>query len=57
MIAMMMRHRERRHVAVETVAQPQRDFRVAEVTKMDMTVEEGKVTAFRTGNSARAGGP
>ena len=25
-----------------------RDLRVAEVTKMDMKVEDGKVTAFRT---------
>jgi flavin-binding protein dodecin len=34
--------------AVETAAGSLRDLRVAEVTKMDMKVEGGKVTAFRT---------
>ena len=34
--------------AVETAAATLRDLRVAEVTKMDMKVENGKVTAFRT---------
>ena len=34
--------------AVETAAGTLRDLRVAEVTKMDMRVENGKVTAFRT---------
>ena len=34
--------------AVETAASSLRDLRVAEVTKMDMKVEYGKVTAFRT---------
>ena len=34
--------------AVETAAELLRDLRVAEVTKMDMKVENGKVTAFRT---------
>jgi dodecin len=34
--------------AVETAASSLRDLRVAEVTKMDMKVEKGKVTAFRT---------
>jgi flavin-binding protein dodecin len=34
--------------AVETAAESLRDLRVAEVTKMDMKVENGKVTAFRT---------
>jgi dodecin len=34
--------------AVETAAGSLRDLRVAEVTKMDMRVENGKVTAFRT---------
>ena len=34
--------------AVETAATSLRDLRVAEVTKMDMTVENGKVSAFRT---------
>jgi flavin-binding protein dodecin len=34
--------------AVETAASSLRDLRVAEVTKLDMKVENGKVTAFRT---------
>src|ERR1700752_2910996 len=34
--------------AVGTAAEHLRDLRVAEVTKMDMKVEEGKVVAFRT---------
>lgn len=34
--------------AVETAAASLRDLRVAEVMKMDMKVENGKVTAFRT---------
>jgi flavin-binding protein dodecin len=34
--------------AVETAAGSLRDLRVAEVTKMDMRLENGKVTAFRT---------
>jgi flavin-binding protein dodecin len=33
---------------VETAAESLRDLRVAEVTRMDMKVENGKVTAFRT---------
>jgi flavin-binding protein dodecin len=34
--------------AVETAAGSLRDLRVAEVTKLDMRVADGKVTAFRT---------
>jgi flavin-binding protein dodecin len=34
--------------AVETAAASLRDLRVAEVTKMDMKVDNGKVVAFRT---------
>lgn len=34
--------------AVETAAESLRDLRVAEVTKMDMKVDDGKVVAFRT---------
>jgi flavin-binding protein dodecin len=34
--------------AVEMAASSLRDLRVAEVTQMDMKVEDGKVTAFRT---------
>jgi flavin-binding protein dodecin len=33
--------------AVETAAQTLRDLRVAEVHKLDMTVENGKVSAYR----------
>lgn len=33
--------------AVETAAGSLRDLRVAEVVKLDMRVEEGKVAAFR----------
>ena len=35
-------------IAVETAAGSLRDLRVAEVTKLDMKVEDGKVAAFRT---------
>ncbi len=34
--------------AVETAGGTIRDLRLAEVTKMDMKVENGKVTGFRT---------
>jgi flavin-binding protein dodecin len=34
--------------AVETAAGTLRDLRVAEVTKMDMKIQNGKVTEFRT---------
>ena len=34
--------------AVETAAGSLRDLRVAEATRMDMRVENGKVAAFRT---------
>jgi flavin-binding protein dodecin len=34
--------------AVETAARSIRDLRIAEVTKMDITVKNGKVSAFRT---------
>ena len=33
--------------AVETAAKSLRDLRVAEVSKLDMTVEGGKVVSFR----------
>ena len=38
----------RRGRAIEAAASLLRDLRVAEVTKMDMKVENGKVAAFRT---------
>ncbi len=34
--------------AVETAGGSLRDLRIAEVVKMDMKIEDGKVTAFRT---------
>jgi flavin-binding protein dodecin len=34
--------------AVETASKSLRDLRIAEVTKMDLTVDNGKVKAFRT---------
>jgi len=34
--------------AIETAATSLRDLRVAEVTQMDIKVEDGKVIAFRT---------
>ena len=33
--------------AVETAGKSLRDLRIAEVTKLDMKIESGKVTAFR----------
>ncbi len=33
--------------AVEVAAQTLRDLRVAEVTKLDMKIEDGKVVAYR----------
>jgi hypothetical protein len=33
--------------AVETAAKSLRDLRIAEVTKLDMKVEKGKVVAYR----------
>jgi flavin-binding protein dodecin len=34
--------------AVETAAKSLRDLRIAEVTKMDVKVENGKLVAYRT---------
>ncbi|MBW1998812.1 MAG: dodecin domain-containing protein [Deltaproteobacteria bacterium] len=33
--------------AVETAGESLRDLRVAEITKLDMTIENGKVSRFR----------
>ncbi len=33
--------------AVETASQSLKDLRVAEISKLDMKVEDGKVTAYR----------
>ncbi len=35
-------------VAVETAGKSLRDLRIAEITKLDMKVENGKITAYRT---------
>ena len=34
-------------IAVETAAKTLRDLRVGEVVKLDVTIEDGKVTAYR----------
>ena len=34
-------------VAVETAAKTVRDLRVAEVVKLDVTIDDGKVTTYR----------
>ena len=34
--------------AIETASSTLRDLRVAEVVKLDLTIEEGKVARFRT---------
>jgi flavin-binding protein dodecin len=34
--------------AVETASKSLRDLRIAEVVKLDMTVEDGKITGFRS---------
>jgi dodecin len=34
--------------AIGTAGESLKDLRVAEVTKLDMTIENGKVTSFRT---------
>ena len=34
-------------LAVETASESVKDLRVAEITKLDMTIENGKVKAFR----------
>ena len=33
--------------AVETAGKSLRDLRIAEITKLDMTIQDGKVTAYR----------
>jgi len=38
---------EAARTAVETASDSLKDLRVAEVTKLDLTIEDGKVTAFR----------
>jgi hypothetical protein len=38
---------EAARTAVETASESLKDLRVAEVTKLDLTIEGGKVTAYR----------
>jgi dodecin len=38
---------EAARTAVETASESLKDLRVAEVTKLDLTIEDGKVTAYR----------
>ncbi|MBW2016835.1 MAG: dodecin domain-containing protein [Deltaproteobacteria bacterium] len=38
---------EAARVAVETAAESLKDLRIAEVTKLDMTIENGKVRNYR----------
>jgi len=35
-------------LAVETAGESLKDLRIAEVTKLDLTIENGKVTSYRT---------
>ena len=35
-------------VAIETAASSLRDLRIAEVVRLDLTVEDGKIARFRT---------
>jgi flavin-binding protein dodecin len=38
---------EAANTAVETAGESVKDLRIAEVTKLDMTIENGKVSSFR----------
>ena len=35
-------------LAIETAGESLKDLRIAEVTKLDLTIENGKVTSYRT---------
>lgn len=35
-------------IAVETAGESVKDLRIAEVTKLDLTIEDGKVNTYRT---------
>ncbi len=35
-------------IAVETAGESLKDLRIAEVTKLDLTIEDGKVKTYRT---------
>jgi flavin-binding protein dodecin len=34
--------------AIETASKSLKDLRIAEITKLDMTIQDGKVTSYRT---------
>ena len=34
--------------AIETAAKSLKDLRIAEITKLDVTIEDGKITGFRS---------
>ncbi len=38
---------EAARMAVETASKTLKDLRIAEITKLDMKIEEGRITAFR----------
>jgi len=38
---------EAARTAVETASESLKDLRIAEVTKLDLTVEDGKITSYR----------
>ena len=39
---------EAARTAIETAGESLKDLRIAEVTKLDVTIENGRVTSFRT---------
>ena len=40
--------------AVETAAKTVRDLRIAEVSRQDLTIENGKVTSYRSDSRSRS---
>jgi len=38
---------EAARTAVETASESLKDLRIAEITKLDLTIEDGKVTSYR----------
>ena len=38
---------EAARTAVETASESLKDLRIAEVTKLDLTIEDGKITSYR----------
>jgi len=35
-------------IAIETASKSLKDLRIAEITKLDMTIQDGKITSYRT---------